>query len=228
LLHRRYNRIGVFLGFFALAAAARLMQPWAAGWGGGRPLQGLGYGLLGAVLVLGILDQAPPCLIPVPDWVSPDRTVVAEQFRNDREFVATLEAVASPGAMICQMPYMNFPESIPYHGLGPYDQLRPYLHSKRLRWSFGAMQGRETDLWRRSVEALPMPAKLAALRQAGFSGVLVNRLAFTDDGRQLEGELGRLLDAAPLVSRDHKLAYFSLDCDSSRSATTSTVAAAPP
>ncbi|HVW35867.1 MAG TPA: hypothetical protein VHB99_01140, partial [Pirellulales bacterium] len=225
---RCYNRIGVFLGFFALTAIAHLMQPWAVGWGRGSWLQGLGYGLLGAVLVLGVLDQAPPCLIPVPNWVSPDRATVAEQFRSDAEFVARIEAIAPPGAMIYQIPYVNFPESTPYHGLGPYDQFRPYLHSKRLRWSFGSMQGRETDLWRRSVARLPMPEQLAALRQVGFSGVMVCRLAFTDDGRRLEGELNRLLDAAPLVSRDQKLAYFPLDGDSTRLAPTSTVAGARP
>lgn len=225
---RCYNRIGVFLGFFALTAAARLMQPWAAGWGRGRWMQGLGYGLLGAVLVLGILDQAPTCLIPVPDWVGPDRPVVAERFNNDAEFVAQIEAVAPPGAMICQMPYVIFPESIPHHRLGPYDQLRPYLHSKRLRWSFGAMHGRPTDLWRRSVASLPIPERLAAIRQAGFNGVLVNRRAFEDEGRQLETELRQRLGAAPLVSRDQELAFFSLDCDSTRPAPTSTVAGAPP
>jgi phosphoglycerol transferase len=222
---RCYNRIAVFLGFFALTAAAVQMQSWASGWGRGRAMQCLGYGLLGAVLVLGVLDQAPPCMVPVPDWVGPTQAVIAEQFRHDADFVARLEAALPHGAMIYQLPYITFPESIPFHRAGPYGHLRPYLHCEHLRWSFGSMRGRNTDRWSRSVATLPMPQQLTAIKQAGFSGILVNRRAFADGGRQLEGELQRLLGAAPLVGEKAELALFTLDGDSPAPDATPTVAA---
>ncbi|HVX59282.1 MAG TPA: hypothetical protein VHC19_01725 [Pirellulales bacterium] len=208
---RCYNRIGVFLGFFALTAAASFMQPWADGWGKGRAMQCLGCSLLGLVLVLGILDQAPPSLTPAPAWVAPERQIVAEQFRSDAEFVARVEAAAPPGAMIFQMPYMVFPEAEPAHRAAAYDHLRPYLHSKQLRWSFGCMRGRQTDLWRRSLQTLPLPERLATIENAGFQGLLVNRRGFADSGQELERELQRLTGSAPIVSRDEELAYFSLE-----------------
>lgn len=72
------------------------------------------------------------------------------------------------------------------------------------------MRGRPTDLWRRSLESLSLPQRLAAIEQAGFRGILVNRRGFEDGGCALEEELARLTEATPLVSRDQDLAYFPL------------------
>ena len=210
---RCYNRIGVFLGFFSLAAIAQLLAPCAPGRRRGG--QALGGALLAAVLVLGILDQAPPTVVPAPNWMVPDREVMVEQFRGDAEFVARIEAAAPAGAAIYQMPYVSFPESIPFHRLGPYDQLRPYLHSTKLRWSFGCMRGRAADRWQQAIFLLPMAQRLAAIKAAGFSGILVHRRALADDGRQMEAELAELLGSAPLVSNNCEIAYFAFNDGSS-------------
>ncbi len=45
---------------------------------------------------------------------------------------------------------------------------------------------------------------------AGFSGVYVDRFGYNDNGAKLEGELGRLLGGAPVVSPDQRLTFFDL------------------
>ena len=35
--------------------------------------------------------------------------------------------------MVFQLPFTEFPEGMPVGGMKPYDQLRPYLHSRSLR-----------------------------------------------------------------------------------------------
>ena len=45
-----------------------------------------------------------------------------------------------------------------------YDQVRPYLHSDDLRWSYGAMKGRPEDVG----DDVESPAQAEAL---GFAGV---------------------------------------------------------
>jgi hypothetical protein len=104
------------------------------------------------------------------------------QFESDRLFVAGLEAVLPEGAMLFQYPPIDFPEGRPVGRTGEYDHLRPYLFSTRLRWSFGADKGRPREEWQRRAAELP-PAQLAnRLEAGGFSGIVVHRGAFPDQG----------------------------------------------
>ena len=97
--------------------------------------------ILAAVVVL--WDQVPRS----PD--ARETAAITFQIDSDREIVEKMEAALPPGAMVFQIPIMDFPES-PAPGLSPYDHLRPYLFSNRLRYSFGSMKGREDTLWQRS------------------------------------------------------------------------------
>ena len=69
------------------------------------------------------------------------------EFRHDAEFVQRIETVMTPGAMIFQLPVVAFPENPKVNRLNDYDLAKGYLHSTRLRWSYGAIKGRENDAW---------------------------------------------------------------------------------
>src|SRR5262249_34041228 len=114
------------------------------------------------------------------------------------------------GAMVFQLPYMPFPECGPGHNLKDYELLRPYLHSTRLRWSHGAIKGRETDEWQKMVAALPAPDMLERLIASGFSGLYIDRRGYADRGAALEAALTRLLDAEPLTSASGTRVFFIL------------------
>jgi len=132
--------------------------------------------LSGAACVLCIADQ-------VPRWGDREtirRTRLA--IEGDRAFVRDAEQVLPPGAMVFQLPLVDFPEGLPLPGMGAYEPLRPYLFSDRLRWSFGSDRGRRREHWQLTVAAKPPADMAAALEACGFAGILVHRAAAVDGG----------------------------------------------
>lgn len=93
-------------------------------------------------------------------------------------------------------------------GLGEYDHFRAYLHTRALRWSFGAIQGRDDD-WQRRVGADPPDALVVELAAAGFSGLYVDRGGYQDDGGRAAARFEALL-GPPLVSEDGRFAVYNL------------------
>jgi hypothetical protein len=112
--------------------------------------------------------------------------------------------------MIFQLPYVPFPESPPVHEMLDYDHLKAYLQSKSLRWSYGAIRGREGDEWQRSVAVLPVPAFAETLAFAGFNGVYVDRSGYEDKGAALESELAAALAVSPVTSGSGRFAFFPM------------------
>ena len=201
---RAYNRISVFIAFFCLVAVALILDVFY------RRLKTrktqLGFILvLGVVLVAGVYDQTSTTFFFVPEY---DK--IKNEYQSDREFVSSIEASLPAGAMIFQLPYMPFPESPPLNKMFDHDLFKAYLHSKSLRWSYGAINGETEDLWQRSVAAKPVAEFVEGISSAGFKGIYLNRDGYADGGAQLEGELTSFLGTPPLVSRKGNLSFFKL------------------
>ena len=201
-LIRCYSRMSVFVSFFALAAVALGLARLVRSARPGAQRLALNFGM-GAVLVLGILDQAPPLFVP-------EYREVAAEFADDAEFVGRIESSLPPGSMIFQLPLIDFPEGNVPGTMGPYDHARAYLHSKSLRWSFGAMKGRYGDAWQKYAADLPASEMLRTLALAGFSGAYVDRAGYADRGAEVEGKLAKASGTAPIASRGGRLAFFEL------------------
>jgi phosphoglycerol transferase len=155
---------------------------------------------------------ASACLVILWDQVpaaptAEVRATIERQVAADREFTEKMEATLPDGAMVFQMPVMEFPEA-PIPGVPPYDHFRPYLFSKQLRFSFGSHKGREREKWQPAVQAkffegatLDQQAGMIRMNQAnakvaidelkrlGFSAVYVNRNGFPDRGKGIEEAL---------------------------------------
>jgi phosphoglycerol transferase len=205
---RAYNRISVYLAFLALFALTLGLEAVRRRWAQtrrGRVCFGAGLALLAG---LGILDETGSPL-PYPFGRSPEAYQAA--FANDRRFVQAIESSLPAGASVFQLPYFSFPEgSSPRYPID-YEPFRAYLHSTRLRWSYGAMKGREADTWQQALSAKSPPALLLALREAGFAGIYLNRQALAALGQEgLESQLHDLLKVEPLVSEDQQLAFYPL------------------
>jgi phosphoglycerol transferase len=106
---------------------------------------------------------------------------------SDREFVRKIENQLPGGAMIFQLPPQSFPES-PIPGMTPYEHLRPYIFSESLRFSFGAVRGREVNLPGLD-DAESMGDFLQILRSHHFVGVLVNRKGYGEHSPPLERQI---------------------------------------
>ncbi len=200
---RCYDRLSIFIAFFALAGLFLLVQRTLGRFvKGRRTAAAYGAGLLG-LLVLGACDQTSACFIP-PYAATRDRVA------SDADFGRRIEAVLPAGSMVYQMPYVPFPEHGPVQGLADYELLRPCFHTRTLRWSYGAMKGREVSRWQADLESRPLPDALERLALAGFRGVYLDRAGFADSGAATEAELSRLLGAAPLVSRSKCQTFFDM------------------
>jgi phosphoglycerol transferase len=103
------------------------------------------------------------------------------------------------GSSIMQLPAVWFPEFGTLHQMEDYDHLRCFLHSSRLRWSYGAVPGRSTYRWQQEVAASPVPEMISRLSGAGFSGIYINTLGYKDRGRKLLEQLRGYLATEPLM-----------------------------
>jgi hypothetical protein len=195
---RNYARINVLIGFLALFALVLLLERLA------QRHARLGAAALPVVLILGLLDQATP-------WAVRRYRDVKAEYASDGALVRRIESSVPPGAMIFQLPYLTFPEAGQRPGkLFDYDPLRPYLHSSSLRWSYPTMRGRAGEPWVSAVSQLPSDELLREVSDFGFAGVLVDRIGYPDEGKEIEAALGKRLGAGPMVSNNGRLAFFDL------------------
>jgi phosphoglycerol transferase len=200
---RAYARISIFLAFLAFAAIALTLDRAARACAAGPRPRWLFHGALAVGLVLGLLDITT-------EACAPEYARLQEEYHSDAGFVARVEAAVPEGAMVFQLPVRPFFEHTAVCKMNHYDLFRGYLHSRRLRWSYGAIKGRAADLWQRSLAGKPVGQLAEALSLAGFAGVYVDRYAYPDMAAHLESELSGVLDAAPLVSANGRLSFFPL------------------
>ncbi|HXY41961.1 MAG TPA: hypothetical protein VEQ10_19955 [Vicinamibacteria bacterium] len=203
---RRFNTIVVFVGFFALHAAAVVVSralarlpaawpPWA------RPA------LLALVATAMIGDQVPRAYLGRIRWST------APAFATDAGFVKRLESLLPAGAMVFQLPHASIPVDPDPRRAPDVDPGRAFLHSRRLRWSWGSVLGRNGD-WQAETSLLA-PAEMARrLALAGFDGIWVDRQAFPDTGPRpwpaLESALSAAVGEPPIVSSDGRYAFLRL------------------
>jgi len=194
---RTYCRVNVLIGFFALFAVVLLvdrLRRW-------RPR--LALGTLPIVLVLGLLDQATPAAVR-------PYAATKKDYASDADLVRRIEATVPAGTAVFELPYMGFPDSGPVQNMLDYDPIRPYLHSRALRWSYPAMYGRAGDAWARDVSQSMPGRMLETLKNAGFGGLLIDRYGFTDGGCAIEAAFRTALGVEPLVSPNNRLVFFTL------------------
>lgn len=199
---RAYNRISVFIAFFSFVAVAWLLDALFKALAS-RGLHLVSYLALAVILVVGVLDQTSTIFFFVPEYEK-----IKNEFRSDAEFVNRIETSLPQRAMIFQLPYMSFPESPPVHQMLAHENLKAYLHSKTLRWSYGAVFGETEDTWQRTVASQPVPELVSNVRAAGFAGIYINRNGYEDRGAKLESELTSALGSPPMVNREGTLAFY--------------------
>jgi hypothetical protein len=201
---RTWTRLTIFISFFALAAIGLLLDAGHAELRrrGVRTPRVAVAAILGLICGLAALDQTSP--VNVPGY---ERNAAA--YRGDDAFAKAIEAELGDGGMVYQLPYIPFPENDPIGGMGPYDEVRPYLHSKTLRYSFGAMKGRPAD-WQADTAGAPPEQLAPAIAAAGFDGVYIDRFAYPDFAAGTEAELQQVAGTPPLVSADDRFSFFSL------------------
>lgn len=191
---RTYNRVSPFIALFCLAAVGVILD---------RALRRKGLVVrsltAGAVVCFGVIDQ-----IPVRLFDNPSRF---QRYAEDRRFFSELEARLAPQAMIFQLPNTPLPPAEHLGTMDDYANVRPYLHTKALRWSWGTMVGRYND-WPTKVASLQPQELLRQLVLAGFEGILLNRYGYPD--RMKEQKIAESLGAEAQFGASKEWAFFDL------------------
>jgi len=224
-LFRTGQRYSVVILAIVLLFAARRLTAWQEATEGQRSdaMPRIGPLIAAAILCAVLLiDQVPRT--PTAEQAS----AIASQVAGDRQFVAAMEQALPEGAMVFQLPVMDFPESP--GALPSYDHLRPYLHGSSLKYSFGSVKGRPQVEWQKAVQqklfegAVPdqqaqkirfnianVNAAVDELQKRGFAAVYVNRNGFPDRGKGLFDALAELgFKAQPIDSPLGDLACLPL------------------
>lgn len=200
---RCYNRISIFIAFFSLFAVVLVLDALSRKYAKSHTSRFLFNAFICIVLIFGILDQTSSSFVP------PYASTRAE-YLNDELFVNNIDALMPENAMIFQLPYVPFPEYPPINRMSDYSHFKAYLHSKDLRWSYGAMKGRQTDAWQRLVASMPVEDMLRTLSQTGFAGLYIDSYGYQDNGDKLIADIKQVLGVEPLVSGDKRLYFFDM------------------
>lgn len=208
---RSYNRVSIYLAFFSLFAVVLLLEEFFRRHASSKSARVIFAAVLGFILLVGILDQTGKGIYFVPDYAA-----FQAESASDAAFVKRIEAAVPAGVMIFQLPYVPFPENGPVHLMTDYEHFRPYLHSRNLRWSYGAIKDRDTARWQMTTANLPMDQFLEAISVGGFSGVYVDRKGYADNGAEVEAKLRGTLGVEPLVSGNNQMLFFDLGAYNSK------------
>ena len=191
---RAYNRIIVFISFFALAGLGdwltrvsreKIPRVWVAL-------------VCVALAFFAAYDQAV-----VTGYL--DYSGRGKSFNGDREYVARVEAMIPQGGSVFELPFRDFPLDTPHLRMNVYEEAVPYIHSRGSRWSWGAMSEREGQ-WNMETAAMPVPRMLARLKQQGIAAVWLDRGGYREE-ESPEAALTAAL-GAPLNSPDGQIGLF--------------------
>jgi hypothetical protein len=197
---RAWGRISIVIAFLALVPLAVFIDRGLRVW----QLRSAVLVAAGLLLV-GFLDQTNGSTVP-------QYTATQAAYRSDRAAVRAVESTLPKSAMVFELPFEPFPEPQPWFvppALGPYGMGRPYLHSRDLHWSYGAMKGR-ADAWQRAVSDVPPSILAREVAAGGFASLLVDRGGYVDDGDRVISELAAETRAKPKATPGSSLVTFDL------------------
>lgn len=184
-LIRSWSRLSILLSFFALLVVARVLERGVAAMRARGVMPLLAAAALALVAVVGVLDQTTTKMVPPYEDL-------ATAWHSDQAFATQAAARLPEGSMVFQMPYAPFPETT-------YQNARPYLHTQRLRWTFGAMAGRPAD-WTEAIELKPIATQARLAAAAGAAALHLNKGQYPDGGRAEARALQKLLGPPVVVS----------------------------
>lgn len=200
---RGYNRVSIFIGFFALVQVGILLDRLRDRTFRQGPRRFIFAGSLVVLAAAAVADQTSDAFVPHYAEARAGYQVVDA-------FARRMEAALPPGGMVFQLPYLRFPEDR-VNALESYAHLMTYLHTRTLRFSFGAMRGRATDRWQREISLLPVDEFVESVVVAGFSAIYLDRSGYADRGAAVERQLADIIQERPFSLGDSIIVFPVLE-----------------
>ena len=196
---RGYNRISIFIAYVSILVFCiglnAFYQKYKKKW----------------IIGVGILFTAICLWEQIPAGYIPDYGIIKTDYESDELFVQNIEDSVSEGAMIYQLPYHEYPESGMVNQMSDYQLFVGYIHSDKLKWSYGAIKGREADTWLDNASNLPVQRLAVFLKKNGFEGIYIDRRAYSAaDVEIIENKLSSITKYKPIYSNNGNLSFFKL------------------
>lgn len=201
---RGWNRMSIVIAFMSLVAVGLLIDKAARKFVTLRkPV--VAAALLAILLAFGAFDQ-----FGMTQGIAYAQN--RQVFQDDADFFAKVEATMPANSRVFQLPRTQFPEpmKLQYNQMDAYDPLRPYLHTKNLRWSYGGIEGRVEADWQSRLDFFDVPTLLDQIVAAEFTGLYIDRYAYQDRAVDIETQVSSITGAKPLVSRNGRMSFFDL------------------
>jgi phosphoglycerol transferase len=198
---RGWNRISIFLLFPILIAFWEVSSNYMIKLSKYPKLSILSIGCMVIASTFGLMEQIPKSCVAC---LMQQKT----KFVSDKDFIKSIESSLPKSSAIYQLPYFNYLNTPPLNGLGNYELFSGFLNSKELKWSFGGIQGREGDLFYRSLSRLSPSTQLPILKQMGFSGVYIDVRGYADGGKDVIGLWTQALGKKPILISPNRAEYF--------------------
>lgn len=198
---RAYNRMFPFLAFAALIGGGWLLHLLMQRIGNAQ-LRMAAMVTVGAFLLFDIVPQGT---------LAATRNAVVADYDRTRGYFTEVEARLGNGTALFQMPVIWYPEHPPVNRMTDYDNLKPFLLTKTLRFSAGSGRQRPGYTWGRFVERQPASDIVARTHAEGFGAILVDSFAYTpEDLLKITDGLAQALPEPPFISPDQRWWTFSL------------------
>ncbi len=190
---RCYNRMSIILMFLSLLTIGSYLSRWLEG-----KHMIIEAGLCLLLTGIGLYDQT----ITIPSNIS-------TAFIEKREMMRQIQGILEQGDMVFVLPYTDW-----VSGTG-YRQHMGYIETDGIRWSYGAMEGREEAVWQSMVSGYPTEEMVQVLQDAGYDGIYVDQdlYVMAYDDTQLEEkkrEITEITGKEPLVCGDGSALFWDI------------------
>jgi len=126
-----------------------------------------------------------------------------------KAFVQQIERALPEGAMVFQLPlrrtYLN---EIGVYRIQPYEHLKLYLVSRRLRWSYPALSNEQVG-WLESTARLTWQQLPEQMATEGFSAIVIDRFGYQDNGERVAAAIRAQLGGRGVLAETER--FIALD-----------------
>ncbi len=159
--------------------------------------------LMTMVFVFALYSEVP---MSIENWQ------VSTKKQNDiyASFFQEVESAVEPSSMIYELPHMQFPESPAINNMYDYQPALGYIYTNTLRWSYGGMRGRNHIAEELAIDNGQSYRFVKGIKQAGFSGILIDTTGFSDGGSDIIRFYSEKLQLNPIISSDGQMYFFNI------------------
>ena len=190
---RCYNRSSIYIAGTSLLLLAILLHKAY------EKKKQISYMISGIIFLIGLVDQVN---IHPNHWQEDTKN---KQLTYEK-FFENVEERLSDGAMVYQLPYLDFPEVSSSYD---YKHLIGYLFTDTLKWSYGGVKGRNEAAGNLNLDNGMSNRFLAEIQAAGFEAVYIDLDGYEDGGSRVM-QFYDNIGVEPIVSDDGKLYLFDL------------------